>query len=55
MRGLRRGEVGGMREGRSGALRLLLLGAGFRLVGAIVVAAALWGGFFWATAPLGGG
>jgi len=30
-------------------LRLLLLGAGPRLVGAILIVAALWGGFFWAT------
>ena len=34
--------------------RLLAVGAGLRLAGAALVAAALWAGFFWATATLGG-
>ena len=29
--------------------RLLAVGAGLRLAGAALVAAALWAGFFWAT------
>lgn len=35
-------------------LRLLAVGAGLRLGGAALVAAALWAGFFWATSTPGG-
>lgn len=58
MRVLRRGAgagmivSGGMRNGFSN-FRLLLLGAGARLVGAAVIVALLWLGFFWATSALG--
>jgi len=34
-------------------LRLLLVGAGARLIGAVIVVAALWAGFFWATSTPG--
>ena len=34
-------------------VRLLLLGAGPRLVGAALIVAALWAGFFWATSTPG--
>jgi hypothetical protein len=34
-------------------LRLLLLGVGPRLVGAALIVAALWAGFFWATSTPG--
>lgn len=34
-------------------LRLLLLGAGSRLVGAAVIVVLLWIGFFWATSTPG--
>ena len=34
-------------------LRLLLLGAGLRLAGALLIVAALWAAFFWATSPPG--
>lgn len=34
---------------RRPALRLLLLGSGPRLVGAALIVAVLWAGFFWAT------
>ncbi|MEM9523353.1 MAG: hypothetical protein AAF982_05070 [Pseudomonadota bacterium] len=44
-----------MRARRERTLRLLLLGAGSRLAGAVLVAAALWGGFLWATSMPGGG
>lgn len=37
-----------MSAGRT-ALRLLLIGAGPRLLGAAVIVALLWLGFFWAT------
>lgn len=40
---------------RSTIPRLLLVGAGPRLLGAAVVAALLWAGFFWATATPGPG
>ena len=33
--------------------RLLAVGAGLRLAGAALVAAALWSGFFWATSTSG--
>lgn len=33
--------------------RLLAIGAGLRLAGATLLVAALWAGFFWATATLG--
>lgn len=33
--------------------RLLLLGAGPRLIGAALIVAALWAGFFWATSAPG--
>ena len=32
---------------------LLLLGAGPRLIGALLIVAALWAGFFWATSTPG--
>ena len=38
----------------SNGVRLLLLGAGLRMAGAAVAVAALWAGFFWVTAPVGG-
>lgn len=43
-------------SGRSAApgVRLLLLGAGARLLGAGLVVAAIWSGFFWATSAPGG-
>jgi len=34
-------------------IRLLLVGAGPRLIGAGLVVAALWAGFFWATTTPG--
>ena len=40
-------------KGRPQMLRLLLIGAGPRLVGAALIAALLWAGFFWATSTLG--
>lgn len=56
MRGLRSDGDGGrvMRSRPSLEVRLLLLGAAPRLFGAALIAAALWAGFFWATARLGG-
>lgn len=39
---------------RQHALRLLLVGAGPRLLGAAIIAAVLWAGFFWATSTPGG-
>ena len=36
------------------ALRLLLVGASVRLIGALVIVGALWAGFFWATTTPGG-
>lgn len=42
-----------MRMQRIPSLRLLSLGAGPRLVGAALVAAVLWAGFFWATSTPG--
>lgn len=44
-----------MKAERPSPRRLLLLGAGSRLIVAAIVAALLWAGFFWATARLGGG
>ena len=41
-----------MKARRGQQLRLLMLGAGPRLVGAVLVVAALWAGFFWATSEL---
>lgn len=38
---------------RPSMIHLLLLGAGPRLLGAAVVVAALWAGFFWATSTPG--
>ena len=38
---------------RQSAVRLLLLGAAPRLVGAVLIVALLWAGFFWATATPG--
>jgi len=35
-------------------IRLLLVGAGARLIGALFIVAVLWAGFFWATATPGG-
>ena len=35
------------------ALRLLLLGARSRLIGAALIVAVLWAGFFWATSTPG--
>ncbi|WP_305986007.1 hypothetical protein [Roseibium sp. MMSF_3544] len=35
------------------SLRLLLVGAGARLIGAVIVVAALWAGFYWATSTPG--
>lgn len=34
-------------------VRLLLVGAGARMVGALIIVAALWAGFFWATSTPG--
>lgn len=39
--------------GPGSRIRLLLVGAGPRLVGAALVAGALWLGFFWATVTPG--
>ena len=39
---------------RISSLRLLPLGAGPRLLGAALIAAVLWAGFFWATSAPGG-
>ena len=39
--------------GRKPLIRLLLLGAGPRLVGAALIVVALWTVFFWATATQG--
>lgn len=36
------------------SLRLLLIGAGPRLLGAAAIVAALWAAFYWATGNLGG-
>lgn len=36
------------------SMRIFLMGAGPRLLGAAAIVAALWAGFFWATARLGG-
>lgn len=44
-----------MKDFATGFVRLLLLGAGPRLLGAVVIMLLLWSGFLWATAPLGGG
>lgn len=38
---------------RPARLHLLLVGAGPRLAGAALIVAALWAGFFWATATPG--
>ena len=38
---------------RPSTLRLLLLGAGPRLIGAALIVALLWAGFFWATSTPG--
>ena len=43
-----------MRTRRTPSLRLLALGAGPRLAGAVPIVAALWGAFFWATSTPGG-
>ncbi|MEM7194326.1 MAG: hypothetical protein AAF402_05195 [Pseudomonadota bacterium] len=40
-------------KNRKMTLRLLLIGAGPRLAGVIVLAALLWAGFFWATTSPG--
>ena len=42
-----------MRTQHTPPLRLLPLGAGPRLVGAALIVAALWAGFFWATSTQG--
>ena len=34
--------------------RLLVVGAGLRLTGAMLLVGALWAGFFWATSTSGG-
>jgi hypothetical protein len=39
--------------GDKNSFRLLLVGVGPRLAIAALIVAALWLGFFWATAPLG--
>jgi len=39
---------------RKPMLRLLAVGAGPRVVGAALIVAALWAGFFWATSSPGG-
>lgn len=36
------------------AFALLLLGAAPRLAAAALIIVAIWAGFFWATAPVGG-
>ncbi|MEO1706009.1 MAG: hypothetical protein AAFR53_06455 [Pseudomonadota bacterium] len=38
---------------RSKAIGLLLVGSGTRILGAALIVALLWGGFFWATATPG--
>ena len=43
-----------MRTRHTPSIRLLLLGAGHRLLGAALIVAALWGAFFWATSTPGG-
>ena len=43
-----------MRGRSASSLRLLLIGVGSRLAGAALIVAALWVGFFWATATPGG-
>ena len=43
-----------MRTWHTPSIRLLLLGAGPRLLGAALIVAALWGAFFWATSTPGG-
>lgn len=43
-----------MTQRKGAGMRLLLLGAGPRLLGAAGVVAALWAGFYWATRALGG-
>ena len=43
----------GMRTQHTASIRLLLLGAGPRLLGAALIVAALWAGFFWATSTQG--
>jgi len=43
-----------MSGGRCHVRGLLLLGAWARLAAAALIVAALWGGFFWATARPGG-
>lgn len=44
----------GMRAPHTASIRLLLLGAGARLLGAALIVAALWGAFFLATSTPGG-
>ncbi|MEL7085244.1 MAG: hypothetical protein AAF268_10900 [Cyanobacteria bacterium P01_A01_bin.3] len=43
-----------MNAPRRQGLRLLMLGAGHRMLGASLVVAALWAGFYWATSMSGG-
>lgn len=43
-----------MRVWRHTARRMLLLGVGPRLAGAVLIVMALWAGFFWATSTPGG-
>ena len=43
----------GMRTRHTPSIRLLPLGAGPRLLGAVLIVAVLWGAFFWATSTLG--
>ena len=43
-----------MRPRHTPSIRLLPLGAGPRLLGAVLIVAALWGAFFWATSTPGG-
>ncbi len=43
-----------MKTRRTDSIRLLMLGAGPRLLGAALIVAALWGAFFWATSTPGG-
>ena len=39
---------------RRAAGRMLLIGVGPRLAGAVLIVLALWAGFFWATSTPGG-
>ena len=48
-----RRRAGARMMARRAKLRMLLVGAAPRMVGAAVVVAALWAGFFWASSTPG--